>query len=424
MVSGFSQEPSFKSVSDFSIYFEKFLSVYAIIALQDHFVIAAAYKNIFRSAHIRSHRFLKIRGGFILMKTAVMYGKQDVRVEDRPIPKVGPGQMLVKISYVGICGTDVEFFNSGEVPTPLPKILGHENSGVVVKVGEGVTNFQQGDKVLCGPPKQCREGCPSCRAGKPNICIHGFPNTAGIGMPDGGYAEYFLVRDVAHTMVIKVPEEVDLKDAVLFDVICVALHGIRISRFKLGDAVVVSGMGPVGLSAVQFLKAGGARKVIALDISDEKAEIARRYGADLFINTTGCENLSDRIKEACGSETGADVVYECAGNPKSFHTCIYDCVKPGGQVMGIGTIQQPLDMIPGQISIFEIDIQFSFVYTEDEVEMYLSMLADGKVEFPDMVTGIVSLDDCVEKGLGLKDRSRELKILIQPDQRGAVRRLL
>ena len=82
-------------------------------------------------------------------------------------------------------------------------------------------------------------------------------------MPDGGYAEYLLIEDVAHTMIIPVPENVKMEDAVLFDVICVALHGIRMSRFKLGDSVVVSGMGPVGLSAVQFLKAGGANKIIA-----------------------------------------------------------------------------------------------------------------------------------------------------------------
>lgn len=350
------------------------------------------------------------------MKAAVLYGKEDIRVEDRPRPTAGSGQMVVKISYVGICGTDIEFYHMGETPTPLPKILGHENSGIVVEVGEGVEGFAVGDRVLCGPPTQCKDGCPSCKAGRPNICINGFPNTAGIGFPDGGYAEYFLVQDVAHTMIIKVDDAVDLKDAVLFDVICVALHGIRMSKFKIGDNVVVSGMGPVGLSAVQFLKAGGARKVIALDIDDSKEAIAKEYGADVYINTLKCGNLAEQIRSICGTGVGADVVFECAGNPKSFHTCIYDCVRPGGQIMGIGTIQHPLDVIPGQISIFEIDIQFSFVYTEEEVQMYLSMLAQGKVQFPGMVTGIVSLDECDEKGVGMKDRSGQLKILIQPDK--------
>ena len=217
-------------------------------------------------------------------------------------------------------------------------------------------------------------------------------------------------------MILKVDDNVDLKDAVLFDVICVALHGIRMSRFKIGDNVVVSGMGPVGLSAVQFLKAAGANKVIALGTNDEKEAISKEYGADVYINTKTCENLAEAIREICGTGVGADVVFECAGNAVSFHNCIYDCVKPGGQIMGVGTIQHPLDVIPGQISIFEIDIQFSFVYTAEEVQMYLSMLAQGKVKFPGMVTSIVSLDECDEKGLGLKDRTGQLKILIQPDK--------
>ena len=348
------------------------------------------------------------------MKTAVLYGKKDIRIEDRKKPSAGPGQMVVKIDYVGICGTDVEFYNMGENPTPLPKILGHENSGTIVEIGAGVEGFKVGDRVLCGPPTQCKEGCPLCKAGRPNICINGFPNTAGIGIPDGGYAEYFLVRDVAHTMIIKVDDDVDLKDAVLFDVICVALHGIRISKFKLGDNVVVSGLGAVGLSAVQFLKAGGANKIIALDVDDSKEGISKEYGADAFINTTTCKDIAAEIKDICGTGVGADVVFECAGHPASFHTCIYDCVRPGGQVMGIGTIQHPLDVIPGQISVFEIDVQFSFVYTEEEVKMYLSMLSQGKIKFPGMVTSIVSLEECDEKGIGLKDRTGQLKILIKP----------
>ena len=106
------------------------------------------------------------------------------------------------------------------------------------------------------------------------------------------YAESFLVRDVAHTMILKVSDDVDLKDAVLFDVICVALHGIRMSRFKIGDAVVVSGMGPVGLSAVQFLKAGGARKVIALDIDKIRSIERLREELSVLLARSVCKNIS------------------------------------------------------------------------------------------------------------------------------------
>ena len=146
------------------------------------------------------------------MKAAAFYGKGDVRIEERPMPVPGPNQLVVKINYVGVCGTDVEFYKGGYPPfVKLPMVLGHENVGTVTALGEGVTEFQVGDRILCGPPSHCAEDCPSCQRGETNICINGFPRTAGIGGPDGGYAEYFLVRDVKHTMLIKVPEGVDLE---------------------------------------------------------------------------------------------------------------------------------------------------------------------------------------------------------------------
>jgi (R,R)-butanediol dehydrogenase/meso-butanediol dehydrogenase/diacetyl reductase len=351
------------------------------------------------------------------MKAAALYGKGDVRIEERPIPTPGANQLVVKINYVGVCGTDVEFYKGAYPPfVHLPMVLGHENVGTVSAVGEGVTGFQVGDRILCGPPSHCAEDCPSCQRGETNICINGFPRTAGIGGPDGGYAEYYLVQDVAHTMLIKVPDGVDLKDAVLFDVICVSLHGVRKSNFKVGDNVVVSGTGPIGLAAIQFLKAGGANKIIALGTSPSKYPTLKAYGADYCLNPKELgDKLADEIKKICGNPVGADIVFECAGNASSLYNCIHYCVKPGGQVAVIGTIQEPLtNLVPGSFSIHEPNLQFTFVYTADEVRMYLEMLAAGKIHFPGMVTDIIPLTDCVEKALDRKDRTGMLKILIDP----------
>ena len=350
------------------------------------------------------------------MKAGVFYGKGDLRIEERPIPQVGPGQMLVKISYCGICGTDAEFYNTGMVPPfcGLPLVLGHENCGVVVEVGEGVTEYKVGDRVLCGPPSHCAEGCPSCRKDRTNICIHGFPRTAGLGQVDGGYADYMLVPDVAHTMIVPVPEDVDFKDAVLFDIVAVSLHGVRISQFKFGDNVVVSGTGPIGLAAIQILKAAGANKIIALGTTSAKEPIIKAYGADYFINSKECTDLAGEIKKILGSEVGADIVYECAGNMTSLANCVYQCVKPGGQVVVLGTIQENMAALtPGFFSPTEPNFQFSFTYTEEDVKIYLEMVAQGKLEFPGMVTGVVSLTNCVEEFFST-DRKGQLKVLIDP----------
>lgn len=351
------------------------------------------------------------------MKTVVFYGKHDARMEEKPMPKAGKGQMVVKIDYVGICGTDIEFYQHGELPpfVHLPTVLGHENVGTVVEVGEGVTEYKVGDQILCGPPSHCAEDCPSCRQGKTNICINGFPRTAGLGGPDGGYAEYMLIPDVAHTMLVPVPQGVDPKEAVLFDVICVSLHGVRNSNFKVGDNVVVSGTGPIGLAAIQVLKAAGANKIIALGTTSSKEPIIKAYGADYFINSKECTDLAGEIQKILGSPVGADVVYECAGNMVSLSNCVYNCVKPGGQVCIIGTIQEPMSaLVPGRFSISEPNFQFSFTYTEEDVKIYLDMVASGKMSFPGMVTDIIPLDKAVELGLDRKDRKGQLKILIDP----------
>lgn len=347
------------------------------------------------------------------MKAAVFYGKGDIRIEERPMPKAGPGQMVVKIDYCGVCGTDVETYKH-EIVKPVI-VLGHENVATVYEVGEGVTRFQVGDKVLCGPPSYCKENCAPCRSGKPNICVHGFPRTNGIGGPDGGYAEYMLVGDVEHTMIIPVPDGVDPKDAVLFDVICVSLHALRRSNFRFGDTVAVSGTGPIGLAAIQIAKAAGARRVVAIGTSREKDPICKAYGADAYINAKECPDLGAAVREALGSPDGADVTLECAGNQASLLNCVMQVAKNGSQVILVGIVGEPLDKLSlAPVIPREIDFISSFVYTPEEIEMYLDMLASGKLRFPGMVTDVIALDDVVEKGVARQDRKGQLKILIDP----------
>lgn len=347
------------------------------------------------------------------MKVAVYYGPNDMRVEERPIPVPGPNQMVVKIDYCGICGTDVESYHRvGMIPPGM--VFGHENVGTVAALGAGVTGFQAGDKVLCGPPTHCPENCTPCQNGQTNICLHGFGRTAGIRQFDGGYAEYMLIHDVAHTMLIKVEEGTSLKEAVLFDVVCVAFHAIRRSRFRPGDNVVVSGVGPIGLSAIRLLRAAGANRIVALGTNSAKFDLIRSFGADYVINSAETPDLKGALLEIFGQDVAADVVFECAGNPASLENCVYFCAKPGGQVMMVGTSAVPLGLAPNRFVPREIELTPSFVYTPEEVRRYLQMLQAGKIHFADLVTDVVALEECVTKGLDRPDRKQHLKILIDP----------
>ena len=352
------------------------------------------------------------------MKAAVFYGPGDMRIEEREIPVPGPGQMVVRINYCGICGTDIESFKTDKM-IPPGMVYGHENVGTVSAIGEGVNEFEIGDRVLCGPPTHCAEDCSPCRDGRSNICIHGFMRTAGLRTFDGGYAEYMLINDAAHTMLIKLPENADLKEAVLFDVVCVALHAIRRSAFRIGDNVVVSGTGAIGLSAVRLLKAAGANKIVALGTTTSKFDLIKSFGADYCINPNETEDLKAELLNIFGRDVAADVAFECVGSPSSLANIIYSCVKPGGQVMLVGTGAVPLDTLYlNRIIPKELDLNTSFVYTPDEVKAYLEMLDSGKLSFSDLVTDVIALEDCVEKGLARKDRRGQIKILIDPSMKG------
>lgn len=347
------------------------------------------------------------------MKAAVYQGPMDMRMEERPIPTPGPNQMVVKIAYCGICGTDMESFHrAGMIPPGL--VFGHENVGIVSAVGEGVQQFQVGDKVLCGPPAHCAENCTPCQNGQTNICINGFGRTAGIRQYDGGYAEYMLIHDVAHTMIIPIEEGTDLKEAVLFDVVCVAFHAIRRSRFRPGDNVVVSGVGPIGLSMIRLLRAFGANCIVALGTNSAKFDLIRSFGADHVINAKEGANLKPLLCQIFDSDVAADVVFECAGNSASLENCVYYCAKPGGQVMMVGSSAVPMGLAPNRFVPREIDLTPSFVYTQEEVRRYLQMLKAGKLHFADLVTDVIPLEQCVEKGLDRPDRKSHLKILIDP----------
>jgi (R,R)-butanediol dehydrogenase/meso-butanediol dehydrogenase/diacetyl reductase len=354
-----------------------------------------------------------------MMKAAVYYGPGDIRFEERPIPVPAVNQLVVQVDYVGICGTDVHSYHTEGMVAPV-RVLGHETVGTVTAVGAGVEGITVGEQLLCGPPTQCKEYCAVCRTGATNICVNAMARTAGIGDVDGSYAEYLLVPDVKHTTLLKVPPGVDPKEAVLFDVACVALHAIRKSRFRVGDNVVVSGAGPIGLSTVALLKFAGASKIIVLETSEDKHALARALGGDYVFNPAGMTDLAGEIGAIIGSGVAADVVFDCVGSARSLQTCVEAGVRPGGQIMLIGAGTESIDFCTARLVVTEIDLQSSFVYTSDEVITFLDLIASGRLSFKSLVTDVIRLEDCVEQGLERLRRpgSGQVKILISPLAQG------
>jgi len=177
------------------------------------------------------------------MKAIQYKGVQNLELVEIEKPEAGPGQVLVKVLYCGICGTDIHAYGTEGILSP-GTIPGHESVGVVEAVGKGVTCVRTGDLVAVGPPGDCGN-CYSCNTGHPNTCVHAFPNTLGIGPgTQGAYAEYVLSRYPQNELFL-IPDGIELDQAVLFDLVGVGFHAVRRSELRLGDIAVVFGCGSV-----------------------------------------------------------------------------------------------------------------------------------------------------------------------------------
>ncbi len=343
------------------------------------------------------------------MRAALYEAVGTIRFVDRPVPKAGPGEAVVRIKLCGICGTDLHIYFSGMLPPGI--VLGHENVGVIAELGEGVEGFSVGDRVAAGPPGSCSR-CYQCLHGRPSLCVDGFVQTNGLSR-DGGMAEYMLVKD-ARQMLYPIPDNVSFEDAVLFDSMATAYRGITQSAFKMGDNVVLSGAGPIGLAAVQFLRTGGARHITMLEIVEEKRQLARRFGADLVLDPVSeGAALKDRIMRLYDGG-GADLVVECAGVPKSFETCLA-LARAAGQVLHLGAGGQTVQVLPWLLTMRELDIKSTLAFGAEEARKVLDLLAAGRFVTEGMLSDVISLPDLVEKGFDRLAANKALvKIAVAP----------
>lgn len=308
------------------------------------------------------------------MRAVKYHGVHNLELIEIDKPKAEAGQVLVKIVYCGICGTDVHAYNMPGI-FDWELIPGHEAVGIVEEVGNGVTCVKPGDRVAVGPPGDCGK-CYSCNTGHPNTCFNAFPNTLGIGPnTQGAYAEYVLSRNPQNEL-FKIPDGMKLEQAVLFDVLGVGFHAVRRSEMKVGDNVVVTGCGSIGLSVIQTAKMAGARNLIAFDLLEAKRELALKAGADYALDPSNEKDM-ELAHKILAHEGGAQVSFEAAGHPDSVKTCI-EYTMANGQVMLVGSDGRPYEMITAAMSPMEYDLKFSFTYTKEEIQMLFELITAGK----------------------------------------------
>lgn len=314
------------------------------------------------------------------MKAGVVHAKNDIRYEDIEKPTPKPGEVLIKVAWTGICGSDIPRVN-GDACHFFPNVLGHEFSGVVEKVGEGVESLKPGDRVAGVPLVPCME-CEDCLKGDYSLCKH----YSFIGSRQyGSFAEYVVVPE---RNAVKFEEEVTFEQGAFFEPATVALHGLRRLDYKGGKNVAILGGGTVGMFTAQFAKIFGAKKVVVFDILDERLELAASLGDIEGINTMKEGWKEEAMKKTDGK--GFDYVYETAGNTITMKMA-FDIIANKGQACFIGTPTKELSFTVDeweQINRKEFILtgswmSYSAPFPGDEWKLVAHYFKTGQLKFSD-----------------------------------------
>ncbi|MEH7494957.1 galactitol-1-phosphate 5-dehydrogenase [Neobacillus niacini] len=321
------------------------------------------------------------------MKALVLEDKQTLVLKDIEKPAINEGQVLVKVSYVGVCGSDLARYFEGKVHN-YPLVLGHEFSGVIDEVGENVTSVHKGDRVAVAPLLPCGE-CEYCERGKPAHCKqYGF-----VGSRQQGAMSQFVAVDAKNVIVL--PDNVSDAEAVLLEPLTVAIHGIERIHFHAGAEVVVFGAGTIGIMTLLALKARGAGKITVIDINDEKLKVASEFGATCTVNSSQVD-LNDYFSK----NTKPDVVIETAGVPQTQVQSV-EIVASLGKVVYIGTASREVTFPPkvferilrGEIEITGSWMSYSAPFPGLEWTAALQYIKDGVINVRPLLNEIYTLED-------------------------------
>ena len=324
------------------------------------------------------------------MKVAVMEDIGRIEIEECPIPQPKDNEVLVKIGYVGICGSDVHYFETGAIGDFVvkpPFVLGHEAAGTVIAAGKDVKSLKAGDRVAMEPGKTCGH-CEFCRTGRYNLC----PDVQFFATPpvDGVFQEY-VAYDA--DMCFRLPDNVSLMEGALIEPLAVGFHAANQGGAHIGQKAVVFGSGCIGLMCMLALKAEGVTEVYVVDVIDSRLEKALRLGATAVVNSSR-ENAIRRIAELAGGN-GVDLAIDTAGADATVNQAIR-MVKPGGTIVCVGYSRSGQVTMDMSVALNK-EITFRTVFRYRHIyPMAIAAVAAGKIDLKDVVTNRFTLDQIQE----------------------------
>jgi L-iditol 2-dehydrogenase len=335
------------------------------------------------------------------MRASVLYAPKDIRVEERPMPDPGPDEVLVQVGSVGVCGSDVHYYQDGRIGEFVvrdPLVLGHEAGGRVVGVGSDVSTEWLGERVSLEPGVPCRR-CAQCRRGAYNLC----PDIAFFATPpiDGAFCEYVaLAADFAYP----VPDSMSDDAAGLIEPLSVGVWANRKARTVAGSRLLVAGAGPVGLVVTQVARALGAGEVVVTDVDAGRRELAQRLGATA--------TLDPRVTSPVDAGVEVDAFVDCSGAPAAIAGGV-PVVRAGGSVVLVGMGADELTLPLAMIQRRELSVTGTFRYA-NTWPAAIGLAANGGVDLDALVTGHVDLDD-VKGALAPDPADHHVKMVVRPN---------
>ena len=319
------------------------------------------------------------------LRSAVYYGARDIRAEERPVPELGPKDVLLRPLYVGICGSDLEAYHKGGYAEGT--ILGHEFTATVAKVGRDVSEVSVDAYVTADSVLPCGT-CPACRRGRPSLC----KDLIMVGIDaDGAMADY--LRAPAWS-VHPLPTSIDPKHGPLIDPLSNILHAVHLSSFQPGGTAAIIGTGPIGLLLTNFLKTSGAATVAVFEVNPARLALASKLGADALVNPLK-ENPGS-VADALTDGKGFDVVFVAAGAGKAAETA-YDLVGAGGEVVVVGIIEDVATADYLRMVLSEITVRGSYLGF-NEAPQAIDQMARGVIRGDVIVTSVVEgIDRAIEE---------------------------
>lgn len=337
------------------------------------------------------------------MLQQVMIEPGKIEFRKIPVPEVGDDQVLVKIMYIGICGSDIHVYHGKHPFTKYPVTQGHEVSGEVVSFGKNVKGFSVGQRVTIEPQVVCGH-CYPCRHGKYNLC----ENLKVMGFQTTGSASTYFAAPVER--VTPIPQTMDFRDGAMIEPLAVAVHAVR----RMGDVkdlnVCVIGAGPIGNLVAQVAKVLGAAKVMVTDVSDYRLELAKECGADAAYNTLNVD-FGDAMLECFGPDK-ADVIYDCAGNDTTMGQAI-KYARKGSTIILVAVFAGMANVDLAVLNDHELDLNTTMMYRHEDYVKAIELVGEGKIELKKLQSRVFPFAQYLDAYRYIDaNRERTIKVLI------------